>query len=183
MPSDLSIFLRQLIKQPREISAAIPSSKRLATAMANAVPNIHGSIAEFGPGTGIITQALLDRGASAARMTLLEINSAFAKHLRHRFPDVNVINKPAQELQLSGLSAVVSGLPLLSIPTDIQEKIVSAAMRALAQDGVFIQFTYGRAPSVSPELIAQFNLSVQQHSMIWRNIPPARVHVFRAKTH
>ncbi len=181
MAGDLSLFLKQLILRPREISAAIPSSPRLAQMMADAVPDISGSIAELGPGTGRITQALLEKGAKPQNLSLFEINTVFAKHLAKKFPNVSVHNQPAQNMATAGLnnlSAVVSGLPFLSIPVQIQREIISASFDVLAPGGVHIQFTYGRKLPVHPEIIAEHSLSATRYGVVWGNLPPAQVLVF-----
>jgi phosphatidylethanolamine/phosphatidyl-N-methylethanolamine N-methyltransferase len=181
LPSDTILFLKQLIRHPREVSAAIPSSKRLACAMADAVPDITGTIAEIGPGTGRITRALLDRGASPERLSLFEINPTFASHLSARYPDVTVHNRPAQDMVdvgLSNISAIVSGLPLLSIPEQIQIEIIRASFQVLATDGVYVQFTYGPKLPIQPEIIANLSLKHRRHTVVFGNFPPAQVLVF-----
>lgn len=181
MAGDLSLFLKQLILRPKEISAAIPSSRRLARMMADAVPDITGSIAELGPGTGRITQALLDRGANPQNLSLFEINTVFAGHLMTKFSGVSVYNQPAQDMTATGLnnlSAVVSGLPFLSIPFPIQREIIRASFDVLAPDGVYIQFTYGRKLPIHPEIIHEHSLSAKRFGIVWGNLPPAQVLVF-----
>lgn len=181
MASDTLLFLKQLVRNPREVSAAIPSSRRLARAMAEAVPDITAPIAELGPGTGRITQALLNRGASAKNLTLFEINSTFATHLAKKYPDLTIHNRPAQEMTdvgLSNLSAVVSGLPLLSIPNPFQRDIVRASLDALSPDGVYIQFTYGPKLPILPEIIDEFALKHRRSTVVLGNLPPAQVLVF-----
>ncbi|PHQ96752.1 MAG: methyltransferase type 12 [Marinosulfonomonas sp.] len=181
MANDLSVFLKQLILRPREISAAIPSSRRLARMMADAVPDITGSIAELGPGTGRMTQALLDKGARPQNLSLFEINAVFARHLTIKFPEVSVHNQSAQDMTAAGLnnlSAVVSGLPFLSIPLPIQREIIRASFDVLAPNGVYIQFTYGRKLPIHPEIIEQHSLSAKRFGLVWGNLPPAQVLVF-----
>lgn len=181
MPSDTMLFLKQLIQHPREISAAIPSSRRLARAMADAVPDIAAPIAELGPGTGRITEALLERGATPANLSLFEINPVFASHLSTKYPDLTVHNRPAQDMVavgLSNLSAVVSGLPLLSIPKEIQYEIIRASFHALAPHGVYVQFTYGIKRPIPLEIIKEFSLKHHRHSVVLGNLPPAQVLVF-----
>lgn len=181
MPSDTVLFLKQLIQHPREISAAIPSSRRLAHAMAKAVPDISAPIAELGPGTGRITEALLDRGVSPKNLTLFEINPTFVDHLSTKFPDLTVHNRPAQDMVavgLSNLGTVVSGLPLLSIHEDIQYEIIRASFHALAPHGVYVQFTYGPKLPIPADIIKEFSLKHRRHSVVMGNLPPAQVLVF-----
>lgn len=178
MPSDLFLFVGQLLRNPREVSAIIPSSRALAAEMARGLGTATGRVVEFGPGTGKLTQAILDQGVAPADLTLYEMNPAFCDSLRARFPGVRVINAPAQEAarELAGVGAVVSGLPLLSIPPEIQRGIIGAAFAILRPGAPYIQFTYGPHPPVTPGVAAALKLRFEQGARIWQNIPPARVY-------
>ncbi len=74
---------------------------------------------------------------------------------------------------------MVSGLPLLSMPEAVQNEIVSAAFRALRHDGRFIQFTYGPKPPLREDTRHALGLSATAGPLVWNNIPPARVYIYR----
>jgi len=58
-----TLFLQELVNCPRQVGAILPSSKKLAVAMARWLPpHADSYVLELGPGTGVVTQALLDRG-------------------------------------------------------------------------------------------------------------------------
>jgi hypothetical protein len=119
MPSDLPLFFRELLLRPRQISAVAPSSAVLARAMAAPLRPGFGTVVEVGPGTGSLTRAILQRGIAPSDLTLFEMNPTFAGALRAAFPGVTVHAAPAQampDLVAPGVAAVVSGLPLLSMP-------------------------------------------------------------------
>ena len=140
-----------------------------------------GRVVEFGPGTGSLTAAILNRGVSPRDLTLFELDATFAEALRRRFPGVTVHHAPADAARafvLPGVSAVVSGLPLLSMPAAVRAAIVGAAFDILAPGAPFIQFTYGPKPSVPADIVADLGLRVEQRAFVWRNLPPARVHHF-----
>jgi phosphatidylethanolamine/phosphatidyl-N-methylethanolamine N-methyltransferase len=60
--------------------------------MADAVPlGGDGLIVEVGAGTGVVTQALLDRGIVAHRLLINENSPLLFAHLRQRFPHINVL--------------------------------------------------------------------------------------------
>jgi phosphatidylethanolamine/phosphatidyl-N-methylethanolamine N-methyltransferase len=182
MPSDLKLFLSQLIRRPAQISALAPSSEDLARAMAAEIPLPAGRVAEFGPGTGKLTQAILARGVAPADLTLFELNADFCTLLRGRFPGVSIVNAPAQALPdhcAPGLSAVVSGLPLLSMSEATQQAIVGAAFDRLAPGGVYIQFTYGPASSMAEPVQRALGLQARRGPKVWNNLPPARVWTYR----
>ena len=174
------LFLRQLLSRPKQISAIAPSSRFLAKAMAAGLKP-GDAVVEFGPGTGVLTRAILAAGVKPQDLTLFEFNADFVTHLRVAFPGVTVHNAGAQTASAQvapGVNAVISGLPLLSMPLEIRESIVKAAFDILASDGAYYQFTYGPRPPVSDNQIARLGLKVEQTAFVLFNLPPARVHRF-----
>ena len=178
--TDTLLFFRQLISRPKQISAIAPSSRHLARAMAQGLRPAD-RVVEFGPGTGVLTKAILAAGVAPQNLTLFEFNPDFVSYLRSAFPGVTVLNEGAQtapEHIAKGVDAVISGLPLLSMPLDIRESIVKAAFDILAPAGAYYQFTYGPRPAVSDAQIARLRLKVEQTAYVFLNLPPARVHKF-----
>jgi phosphatidylethanolamine/phosphatidyl-N-methylethanolamine N-methyltransferase len=57
-----------------------------------------GPVAESGPGTAVMTQAVIDAGLPPDQVTLFEVNPTFASHLRTRFPGVHGVNAGAQTI-------------------------------------------------------------------------------------
>ena len=79
-------FLRALITRPKNVGAIVPSSPALARAIAREIDPKAGPVLEMGPGTGVITQAILERGIAPEQLTLLEYDDEMAPHLATRFP-------------------------------------------------------------------------------------------------
>lgn len=180
--SDLALFRRRLLKNPRQVSAIAPSSRTLARAMTLGLGPHSGRVVEFGPGTGRFTEAILARGVAPQDLTLFELDEEFVDYLRGRFPGVTVHQLPAQEaprLVAPGVSTVISGLPLLSMPPELREGIVDAAFQLLAPRGRYVQFTYGPRPPLPPETVQALGLTVNKGNKVWANLPPATVYRFR----
>ncbi len=177
MGSELGLFLRELARNPRRVSAAAPSSRRLAAAMTAHLGPGTGRVAEFGPGTGVFTRAILGRGVAPRDLWLFEVNPDFAAHLRRAFPGVTVVNDGAQTLadHVAEVGAVISGLPLLSFPADLNRAIMTAAFTALRSGGTMTQFTYGPASPLPAAIAAELRLTATGGPRVWRNLPPARV--------
>ncbi len=95
--SDLALFRRRLLKNPRQVSAIAPSSRTLARAMTLGLGPKSGRVVEFGPGTGRFTEAILARGVPPENLTLFELDEEFVAWLRQKFPGVTVHQLPAQE--------------------------------------------------------------------------------------
>src|SRR5687767_11844387 len=76
-------FLRSWIEKPLAMGAVMPSGKMLARTMAQYVdPRGEGPVVELGPGTGPITNALVERGVDPSRLVLLEYSPNFCALLR-----------------------------------------------------------------------------------------------------
>jgi phosphatidylethanolamine/phosphatidyl-N-methylethanolamine N-methyltransferase len=178
------LFFRQLLTNPKDISAIAPSSRWLGRAMVRDIGPQTGCVVEFGPGTGTLTEAILGSGVKPRDLILFEMNADFATHLRLRYPAVTLHHEGAQmapDLVAGKVGAVISGLPLLSMPALLRDMIVKAAIDILAPDGIFVQFTYGQRPPVSDDLIARLGLVVDKGRKVWLNLPPATVYTFRKK--
>lgn len=180
--TDLAFFLKQAVLQPKQTSSLVPSSRALAKAMAAALSPATGPVVEFGPGTGTITRAILDQGVAPKDLTLIEMNSAFAEELHGRFPCVNIHVTGAQnaaQCVTEKVGAVVSGLPLLSMPRDLRREIIAAAFSILRPDGIMMQFTYGQNPPLSADGLSALGLRAEKAAKIWGNFPPAQVYILR----
>jgi phosphatidylethanolamine/phosphatidyl-N-methylethanolamine N-methyltransferase len=177
-------FLRSWIEKPLHMGAVMPSGKLLARTMARYVdPHSDAPVIELGPGTGAITNALIERGVDQKRLVLVEYNPGFCALLRERYPHAKVVQGDAYDLRNSlwdvtgePASAVVSGLPLVTKPMRTRLKLIRDAFVALAKDAPFIQFTYSVTPPIPKSLSG---VHTQASERIWMNLPPARVWVYR----
>ncbi|MBR1205394.1 MULTISPECIES: class I SAM-dependent methyltransferase [Bradyrhizobium] len=177
-------FLRSWIEKPLHMGAVMPSGRLLARTMAQYVdPEAEGPVVELGPGTGAITNALIEHGVDQKRLVLVEYNPGFCALLRERYPQAKVVQGDAYRLRdtlwdvmKSPASAVVSGLPLVTKPMLTRLKLVRDAFLALAPGAPFVQFTYSVAPPIPKSLPG---VSTEASERIWMNLPPARVWVYR----
>src|SRR5580658_189008 len=89
-------FLRRLIVRPRAIGAIAPSSPALARKIAGQIdPEFPGVVLELGPGTGVVTDALVARGISVNRIVAVEADPDLARLMRARFPGLQIIEGDA----------------------------------------------------------------------------------------
>ncbi len=180
--SETLLFFRQLISRPLQVSAIAPSSRFLAKAMAKDIGPHTGRVVEFGPGTGRLTEGALNAGVRPENLTLFEMNPDFVTHLRARFPGVTVHLAGAQtapDLVAKGVGAVISGVPLLSMPMALRKSIMAAAFEILGPEGIYVQFTYGPRPALEEAELKNLGLTWKQTAYVPLNLPPARVHTFR----
>ncbi|MCC8964036.1 methyltransferase [Bradyrhizobium sp. Pear76] len=177
-------FLRSWIEKPLHMGAVMPSGRLLARTMAQYVdPEAEGPVVELGPGTGAITNALIEHGVDQKRLVLVEYNPGFCALLRERYPQAKVVQGDAYRLRdtlwdvmKTPASAVVSGLPLVTKPMLTRLKLIRDAFLALAPGAPFVQFTYSVAPPIPKSLPG---VSTEASERIWMNLPPARVWVYR----
>jgi phosphatidylethanolamine/phosphatidyl-N-methylethanolamine N-methyltransferase len=179
-------FIRSWIEKPLSTGAVMPSSRVLARAMARYVdPRSQGPVIELGPGTGPVTEALVRRGVNPGRLILVEFNPDFCRLLRTRYPAATVVQGDAYRLRRllenyvdKPAAAVVSGLPLVTKPLRTRVRLISDAMTLLATGAPFVQFTYAMLPPIPKELSG---VRAESSELIWMNLPPARVWVYRGR--
>ena len=172
------LFAQVLLSQPAAVGALWPSSGRLSRSLASRVPSRgDGLVVELGAGTGAVTHALLQRGIAPGRLAVVERSPVFVRYLRARFPGVSVLQGDAAALDEllpggSRIDAIVSSLPLRSLPAQEVAAIV-AQWGALVRNGsIVVQFTYDLRES---ERLSLPGFLHRASDIVWANFPPARV--------
>ncbi len=174
-------FLRALMARPKNIGAIVPSSRTLARAIARQIDPA-ACVLELGPGTGVVTQALLEHGVAPSRLTIVEYDPHMAAHLAQHFAGVQVIQGDAFELHRTlgavadmAFGAIISSIPLLNFPMAQRQAFMAGLGARLAPGAPLIQFSYGTLPPAPPPP----GFGVVRTALIWANIPPARVWAYR----
>ncbi|MGI9439594.1 MAG: class I SAM-dependent methyltransferase [Parvibaculales bacterium] len=182
MNNNRLLFLKQLWHHPQQISALTPSSPALAKCVADAATHNGGDIIELGAGTGNVTHALLKAGIKPEQLHLVEINPDFVDVLKRDVGACHIHHCTAEQidqLPVSNVEAIISGLPMLSFSEEFQHDVLSHAFNLLKPGGVYIQFTYSFSkPPIRPSIIEQFNLQWKRYARVYRSLPPASVYVF-----
>jgi phospholipid N-methyltransferase len=177
------LFLRRWVRGPLRMGAVAPSGPALARLMAHqADAHGTGTVVELGPGTGAITTALLEAGIKPERLILLEREAELYRWLKAQFPTIDVRHEDAGHLVrclashgIDKVDAVVSSLPLLSMPPHVAHDIMDQALSVLGPQGVLIQFTYGPRCPIPRPLIERHGLEARPVGTAWLNLPPATV--------
>ncbi len=189
---DLRTFLMQFRDAPRATGAIAPSSRQLAERMIAPIDFGRASaIVELGPGTGVMTAAIVARLAPQTHYVGIEISERFHRMLLLRFPGLSFVHDSAEHigriLELAGIGAadaVVCGLPWASLPAEIQPRTLAAVAAALRPGGLFVTFAYLQglmlpaARLFRGRLDAEF-ATVERTRIVWANIPPAFAYVCR----
>jgi phosphatidylethanolamine/phosphatidyl-N-methylethanolamine N-methyltransferase len=184
MLSETFSFWRAWLRAPRSVGAVAPSGPSLARLMTRHVNQQHGPVIELGPGTGVFTRALLASGLPMHRLALVEADPVFADALSQRYPQAHVLRMDAAKLgdtlSLFGderASAVISGLPLLSMPREQVAAIIRGVFaRQLHATGALYQFTYGHRCPLPRQLLEQLDLEAVRIGSVLFNLPPATVY-------
>jgi phosphatidylethanolamine/phosphatidyl-N-methylethanolamine N-methyltransferase len=180
-------FIAAWIRSPLQVGACLPSSRGLARAMASQVDaKISGAVIELGAGTGAVTQALLHAGIAPERLMIVERDERLHSLVSKHFPQLNVMRADAakldevlQEEGIKKVSAIVSSLPLLSMPKAIRDAIEHQMLTLIEEQGVLIQFTYGPKSPISRAQLHKYHLQGKRAKLVVGNVPPAHVWVYK----
>ncbi len=177
-------FFRGWMDGPKAVGSILPTSAATARRMASvADPASRLPVLELGPGTGVITKAILERGIAPDRLVSVEYSHDFVRHLIRDFPGVTFIRGDAFNLKstLGPLSAahfdcVVSGIPLLNFPMEKRVALIEDLLGRIPEGRPVVQITYGPRSPVAPGL---GNYTVEKLDFVIRNLPPAHLWVYR----
>lgn len=207
MLRDYRVFLRQFFRRYHTTGAILPSGSRLATALCRYVgegaDQEARQILEVGPGTGAVTARLVQLVRPADRLTLVELNDEFVRHLKGRFAAepsfrsvsdrTELVHCRLEELPGEGrYDRIISGLPLNNFAAAEVEQILSVFARLLAPGGILSFFEYiairrvkqaisGRAERQRLREIGRllgdlFERGQIRCEAVWPNVTPAWVH-------
>lgn len=175
-------FFKAFITNPCTTGSVIPSSKALSKEMASHVFNLERNevVIELGAGTGVITEALLQSGIPHQNLIVIEYSPELVKKLRLHFPKINIIEGNATDLQQllihekRKIKAVISSLPLRSLPKDLTDNILMQINHILPKGSKYIHYTYSFTQNRF-DLLENYKLN--RSKRVWFNLPPARVDV------
>lgn len=174
-------FLREFLRNPRQIGSVVPSSRFLEQRLIDASGAANARlVVEFGPGTGGTTLALLRALPEDARLLAIEINPRFASHLES-FADPRLIVHAGsaldirETLALRGLShpdVVLSGIPFSTMSPAAGRDILRAVWAAIAPKGRFVAYQFRDSVGV----LGRDILGTPEVSLALLNVPPMRIY-------
>jgi phosphatidylethanolamine/phosphatidyl-N-methylethanolamine N-methyltransferase len=181
-------FFKGWIDKPKAVGSIVPTSSTTARKMASVVnPNSGLPVLEVGPGTGVITRAILAQGVKPENLYAVEYSSDFVRHLRQLYPGVNVIEGDAFNLDAtlgdkSGLTfdSIISGVPLLNFPVAQRVAYVESLLDRIPTGRPIVQLTYGPLSPIPP---GRGDYTVEHFHFVIRNIPPTQLWIYRRGAH
>ncbi len=176
-------FIKGMMDKPKTVGAIMPTSGHTARKMASVITSASSlPVLELGPGTGVITRAILERGVPAEKIYSIEYSDDFITHLKARYPGVNFIHGDAFDLDatLSHLGpqqfdAAISGLPLLNFPMHSRVRLLESLLDRLPPGRPVVQFSYG---PISPIVAQPDRYRIKHFDFVMRNIPPAQIWLY-----
>ena len=176
-------FFKGWIDGPKSVGAILPTSAVTARRMASVINPASGlPVLELGPGTGIITKAIIDRGVAAENIVSIEYSTDFYQHLKRTIPGVNFINGDAFDLETTlgdwkdrKFDAVISAIPMLSFPMEKRIALLEDLLDRMPPGRPVVQITYS---PVSPIDARPDRFNIRHLDFVVRNIPPAQLWVY-----
>jgi len=182
-------FLKNFLRNPGQVGAIAPSSKRLVDMMVDWFEwDQIRNVVEFGPGTGVFTQAIHERLHPEGKFFAVEKSAEMAEVTRKRCPNVKVYNdsvthiaRLCQQESIEKIDAVICGLPWASFPESLQTEIIESMLGVLDPKAQFATFAYWQgvilpAGSRFNRRLRNTFASVERSPSVWLNLPPAFVY-------
>lgn len=177
---ETTLFVKRVLKNPRQLGAVFPSSNALGSFIAKHIDcDGESPILELGGGTGSLTNAMIHSGIQGERIYIVELDPELCEFLKGKFPQCHVIHGCATELQdllpqqvVGNIHTTVSGLPLLNMPKKVREGIMSSAFQVMTSSGSILQYTYSPKASFQAE---ECGYQKEKIGTVLRNVPPATV--------
>jgi phosphatidylethanolamine/phosphatidyl-N-methylethanolamine N-methyltransferase len=181
-------FFKGWIDKPKSVGSIVPTSSITARKMASIVDPKSGlPVLEVGPGTGVITRAILAQGVRPENLYAVEYSTDFVRHLRQLYPGVNVIEGDAFNLDSTlgdkrevVFDSVVSGVPLLNFPVAQRIAYIESLLDRIPAGRPIVQLTYGPLSPIPP---GRGDYTVEHFHFVIRNIPPTQLWIYRREAH
>ncbi|MBC8356036.1 MAG: methyltransferase domain-containing protein [Planctomycetes bacterium] len=146
------------------------------------------TVVEYGPGTGVFTEQILEYKSPGAEFFAVELNSQFATSLAMRFPEATILQDSVGNIEalcrqqgVSEVDSIVCGLPWAVFSDDDQTAYLDAMMNVLKPGAYFATFAYLQGmvlPSAHrfrTKLQSYFS-EVHASPTVWKNFPPAFIY-------
>jgi phospholipid N-methyltransferase len=179
-------FLQAFLKSPLKVGAIKPSSPELARKMLEGIkPDSGNIILELGVGTGAITKFVPEIVPDKNSYLGIELNPALAESASAKFPDLKIVEGNAceaheihKESGLGKISYIISGLPFVSLPAAVSEKVYLEIERLMTAGCMFRTFQYAHgyytpAALKLREFMRDRYGKSKRSPLVVKNVPPA----------
>ena len=182
-------FFKQFIRYPGATCAVTESSGELADLITDTAELSKASmVVEFGPGTGVFTEKILEKTSESTRTFALDVNADFVKATQRRCPQAVVYRDSAvnvarylKEFGVEKCDRIICGLPWACFPKELQDQLLDTIVEVLEPGGKLLTFAYVHGLFLPAGRRFRKCLSSRFHSVtatriVWQNLPPAFVY-------
>lgn len=202
------LFWQEFRRTFESTGAIAPSGRRLCRALARYVAGSGEprKILEVGPGTGVVTDAIIRQLGPADTLDVVELNDRFVAALHDRLKTesawqrvadrVRIRHMPVERLPIGdGYDAIVSGLPFNNFPVELVRGMIVHLERLAAPNATLSFFEYvavrkvkatvckkaerDRLNGIGETLESAFKKWQFRQECVLANVPPAWVHHLR----
>jgi phosphatidylethanolamine/phosphatidyl-N-methylethanolamine N-methyltransferase len=145
-------------------------------------------VVEFGPGTGVATEVIMNRIKPQTRFFAIERSHELAEKTKLRCPQADIVegcvtrvDEYCRQRNIPQVDAIISGLPWASFSSELQDSIFEAMFRVLPKGGTFATFAYLQGLLLPAggrfyKLLQKNFSEVKKSPVVWMNVPPAFVY-------
>lgn len=182
-------FFRAFLRNSGHVGAIAPSSEVLAGLMVDWIEwDEIGSVVEFGPGTGVFTEAIAERMRPGTKAFAIERDPELAAISRKRCPGIPVregcvsdVKAFCEDSGIDRVDAIICGLPWAAFSPEMQDRYLEAMFEVLPPGGKFATFAYWQGLALPAgrrfrAFLRENFREVEQSPTAWRNLPPAFVY-------
>ena len=178
------VFISSFIKNPKEVAAVAQSSRYLVNRIIKNIDFKNAKcIVEYGPGTGVVTKALLKYIDKDARLICFELNKGLYHFVNKNIKDPRlvIINDDAEKvdyhlkkLKIKSMDYALSGLPFSLIGKESKKNILKKTKSFLKNGGKFIVYQQynGHLRSYLKDCFEKVSTGLEL-----RNIPPSYFYI------
>lgn len=175
------VFLREFLRNPRQLGSIIPSSGFLKRRIIAAADLTNASVVvELGPGNGGTTRSILDALPANAKLLSIELNEGLysltsditdARYIAHQgnATDLSAILK---QHQTGRPDVVISGIPFSTMQPEAGQSILQCVQEELNDGGRFVAY---QVSARVDRLNTYYPADHRTVSWEWLNVPPLRV--------
>lgn len=174
-------FLKKFFKDHHKVGSLIPSSKKLAEVLSSSLRESDKFILEIGGGTGSVMTALDEKRNNNQRISVVELDSDFARVLQSlsKVDRVEIIQGDFLRLSfLSKYDYVICSLPLSNFSQETNDLVAEKIVKVTNVGALVVFFEYiGFEKRL--DKMRNSGLVYQRSLRVLGNFPPARVNIFK----
>ncbi len=180
--SNLPVSIMEFLKRPDLVGSAFPASKYLTDTLLEPIKwEKIRVVIEYGPGTGPVSRAILERMPWDGHLIAIDISPGFTRHLRDTIKDPRLLAitgcassapKFLEDQGFESADLIVTGIPFSTMSSEEGHRILDVSTQMLTDSGALL--AYQMRSTVAPMLTERFR-DIQK-SYVWRNIPPCHLY-------